>query len=166
MLKKKVKLLTPNIKYYETFKEAVIEHANIAAKESDLLAPFETVSSKENFQHYLNEMISFKTAEPPNSRLIYWAVKDKEYIGRVLIRPLKNDFYSLTSGSIGYSVKPSARNKGFGTLLLYESVKICESLNLTPSLLIHENNVASLKVAENNGFKFQRKESVYKYFVL
>jgi predicted acetyltransferase len=54
----------------------------------------------------------------------YWLVEDDQYLGRVNIRPELTPLLEEEGGNIGYEVRPSARRKGYGHLLLHEALKI------------------------------------------
>lgn len=54
-------------------------------------------------------------------------------------------------GHIGYGIRPSYRNRGYGTRLLKLALKKCHTLSLKRVLLIcRDDNIASSKVIENN----------------
>jgi len=67
----------------------------------------------------------------------------------------KKHFYS---GHIGYSVRPSERQKGYGTEILRLGVKKANKLNLKKILVVcSKNNIASIKVIENNNGIFEKE---------
>ena len=55
-------------------------------------------------------------------------------------------------GNIGYLIRPSEREKGYGTLMLELALKKAKEIGLDRVLIsCREDNVASAKVIENNG---------------
>lgn len=55
-------------------------------------------------------------------------------------------------GHIGYAIRPSERNKGYGTILLNSLLREANYMNINKILLtIRNDNYASIKVALNNG---------------
>lgn len=93
----------------------------------------------------------------------YWAVirkNDKEFIG--ICGVLKQEIDGQTEAEIGYRLLDSFWGKGYGT----EAVKGCikyakEKLEKESVIsLIRSVNIPSIKVAEKNGFRFE-KESIF-----
>ncbi|MBD3331077.1 GNAT family N-acetyltransferase [Candidatus Peregrinibacteria bacterium] len=72
---------------------------------------------------------------------------------------------------IGYYIRPSARQKGYGTKILELGLIKAKELGLQEVLLTcYESNIASKKIIEKNKGKFQDKvydegESKLKYWI-
>jgi predicted acetyltransferase len=63
-----------------------------------------------------------------------------------------NKFLFNEGGHIGYSIRPTEREKGYGTLILNLGLEKCRELNLKKILLTcDKTNIASGKVIQNNG---------------
>ncbi|MGM0495909.1 MAG: GNAT family N-acetyltransferase, partial [Bacillota bacterium] len=57
-----------------------------------------------------------------------------------------------TAGHIGYSVRPSERNKGYATLALRKALQITKKLEINPILITcSKSNIISNKVIIKNG---------------
>ena len=81
----------------------------------------------------------------------YWLYVDAEPVGYGKIRHFLTDKLLDDGGSIGYSIRPSQRNRGFGKILLSELVKECPSLGVDKALLtIHKDNSPSINIALKN----------------
>jgi len=81
----------------------------------------------------------------------YWLYVDKTPVGYGKIRHLLTDKLFADGGTIGYAIRPSQRNNGFGKILLSELVKKCPNLGIDRALLtIHEDNISSINVALKN----------------
>ena len=91
----------------------------------------------------------------------YLFLEDDEVIGMVDIRPkaLQHVYLKVYGGHIGYSIRPSRRNKGIGTRMLKEALLLCKSEFQLDKVLItcEEDNEASRKVIMNNGGVYEDK---------
>lgn len=57
----------------------------------------------------------------------------------------------LVGGNIGYSIRPTERFKGYGTLILKLGLEKCKELNIDKVLITcNKSNVGSYKVIEKN----------------
>jgi predicted acetyltransferase len=60
-------------------------------------------------------------------------------------------------GHVGYAIRPSERNKGYGTTLLKLMIKEAMNFNIDRLLLtIRNDNPSSLKVAQRNNGSIER----------
>lgn len=79
-------------------------------------------------------------------------VSDNRIIGMINIRHRFNKFLYNEGGHIGYSIRPTEREKGYGTLILKLGLEKCRELNLNKILLTCDIiNIASANVIQNNG---------------
>ena len=83
----------------------------------------------------------------------YWLFVDNKPVGYGKIRHLLTDKLLIDGGTIGYSIRPSARNRGVGKILLSNLIKECFNMSINKILLtIHKDNSPSINVAlANNG---------------
>ena len=90
----------------------------------------------------------------------YWLVdEDRNYfIGEISIRHRLTDDLKRYGGHIGYGVRYSEWNKGYGTLMLRLALEKTKNIGITNALITcDDDNYGSAKVMENNGFVLQDK---------
>lgn len=76
---------------------------------------------------------------------------DDQIIGMINIRHKLNSFLLNEGGHIGYSIRPTERNKGLGTLMLSLGLSKCRELNIKNVLVTCDKiNIGSAKVIQNN----------------
>jgi len=76
---------------------------------------------------------------------------DNKIIGMINIRHKLNDFLLNEGGHIGYSIRPTERNKGYGTLMLKLGLEKCRELKLNKVLIsCDKTNIGSARVIQNN----------------
>jgi predicted acetyltransferase len=85
--------------------------------------------------------------------LSYWFFDDQNnIIGTSRLRPKLNERFSNIGGHIGYDVRPSFRNKGYGTQILQITLEKALSIGLKSVLITCDSdNIASQKIIEKNG---------------
>jgi predicted acetyltransferase len=90
-----------------------------------------------------------------------WWVEGPEFLGRLSIRHRLTPGLLDYGGHIGYDVRPSARRRGHATAMLRAALPWCRDLGIDPVLVTCDaDNVASRKVIENNGGKFEDRRDV------
>lgn len=81
----------------------------------------------------------------------YWLLIDSYPVGVGKLRHSLNDHLKKSGGHIGYSIRPSERGKGYGTIILSELLKRAADMGIEEVMLTCEpNNVSSRKVIEAN----------------
>ena len=74
---------------------------------------------------------------------------DNKVVGIINIRHEVNDYLLNFGGHIGYSIRPSERRKGLGTLQLEKALKVAKELNISRVLLTCDSeNIGSAKTIE------------------
>lgn len=87
----------------------------------------------------------------PASTYFFVRTSDDKIIGMINIRHKLNEFLLNEGGHIGYSVRPTERNKGYATLMLKLGLQKCRELNLDKVLITCDKiNIASAKVIQKN----------------
>ncbi|MGG5170638.1 GNAT family N-acetyltransferase [Pseudarthrobacter sp. J1738] len=81
-----------------------------------------------------------------------WMVDTGTFVGSLAIRHELNDFLFNDGGHIGYSVRPSARRRGYASAALAEALPLAADLGISRVLVTcDEDNVGSRATIEKNG---------------
>ena len=87
----------------------------------------------------------------PYIQLVSFAA-DGQAVGFLNLRLRLNDYLLQEGGHIGYSIRPSARGKGFAKEQLRQGLQVAKSKNIKRALVTcDENNAASRAVILANG---------------
>lgn len=126
-------------------------------RRSFLLMDYEKAKPELDFKEYVHLYQSWSRGEclPGNwtSASTYWLVYNDVILGRSSLRhELATEFLFNIGGQIGYYIRPSQRQKGYGTAILKLTLKKAKELELERVLVTcDEDNIASAKVIEKNG---------------
>ncbi len=153
-----LELIKPSIKLKDQIEKYKIDFLNsneICAGSSELMS-MDTVSS---WLKYLKTLESKDTCPEGLVPCVQYCLLDtstNELIGLANIRLELNDYLYKYGGNIGYSISPSKRKQGYGTIQLKLVLNECKNLNINQVLITcKEENIASRKVIEKCGGVFQ-----------
>lgn len=151
-----MKLVFPNIRY----KDKAIAYINeFYEYQSDIngsgaLDRFLNESTYEAWLEKVLADIDIANVEKPKvPALTYFYVRedDDKIVGMVNIRIALNDFLREEGGHIGYSIRPTERRKHYGTEMLKDALKVCETIGIREVLVsCDKSNIASAKVIQNS----------------
>ncbi|PIW37330.1 MAG: GNAT family N-acetyltransferase [Candidatus Kerfeldbacteria bacterium CG15_BIG_FIL_POST_REV_8_21_14_020_45_12] len=146
-----LELIEPSVKYQASFLDALSEYRSLGEPHHayDDLA-------EDNFQNFLFRLEQDSRgefiAEGKVPQSFFWLVDSGLYIGRVAIRHKLNDKLRRVGGHIGYTIRPSERQKGYGKKILKMALPKARGLGLVRALVTcDETNVASRKIIESCG---------------
>ncbi len=146
-----VKLIIPSEDYLQSYIEAYDEYA-----ENNVSAYSFTDASScdifEKFDRYRNER-NLPTDRVGEDK--YWLVDDERslFIGEIAIRHRLNDALARRGGHIGYGIRSSEWNRGYGTKMLAMALEKAKDMRISPVLITcNDDNLASARVMEKNGF--------------
>ena len=92
---------------------------------------------------------------------VYWLVEGDEFIGHVSIRHELNAALEKQGGHIGYAIRPSKQQQGYGSRLLELSLPKAKKIGIQKALLTcDKSNAASRKIIEKNGGAFSDEISI------
>ena len=93
---------------------------------------------------------------------IFWLVNENEYLGIGIIRHHLTKSIEEYGGHIGYAIRRTKWNQGYGKLQLKLLLKEAYKLKINPALVTcDEENIASVKIIEENGGKLWDKLPTY-----
>lgn len=152
-----MQLVKPTKKYEKSWHEALAEFREEGRK---------GFWNWEKEPHDLNEYIKLTRDNEEGESLpkdwvpatTYWLIDEGKFVGHTNIRHELNDYLAKIGGNIGYYIRPSARNKGYGTKILELALLKAKKLGLQKVLVTcDESNIASKKIIEKNKGQFQDK---------
>lgn len=157
----KISLVVPSKEHEVQIKEYINEHINNGEAYIHGGALIEEMPYDEWLKQ-LQDNSDEETVRPDwvvSSTFI--VVVNQRMIGMLDIRHTLNEFLSDYGGHIGYSVRPSERNKGYATAILRSRLEYCRKINLSEVMLAcYKDNLASSRVIQKCGGQLT-KESVY-----
>jgi predicted acetyltransferase len=163
-------LVTPHRRFHRSFLAAADEH--IAAGEehnTGILAwpaddqftgkvfTLESLESPEVFAELARVLADDRLPDSPRPAGFVpstnlWMVDGAEYLGRISVRHELTEHLLEFGGHIGYSVRPSARRRGYASSALAMVMPICAELGIEDVLVTcDDDNVASRRAIERNG---------------
>ena len=144
-------LTEPSECYRESYLTALRE---FQAEGKNLKPSFEEVAA--HFPGFLQHMrdqgdrSKLKPGRVPSSE--FWLIDGDDYVGSISLRHELTEDLVDKGGHIGYKIRPSRRQQGYGTLILCYGLEQARALGLTRVLLTcDEQNLGSRKVIESNG---------------
>lgn len=154
-----IQLIAPCEEYLASYMEAydeytannVTDYSFTNAREVDIFDKVERYRKAENI--------------PANhvGEDFYWLVDDasKLFIGQITIRHRLTEVLCLRGGHIGYGVRYTMWNKGYGSLMLKLALEKAKARGLERVLITcDDDNPASARVMEHNGFVLDDKVEV------
>ncbi|HHT66919.1 MAG TPA: GNAT family N-acetyltransferase [Erysipelotrichaceae bacterium] len=142
-----MELIRPNNRYLDSYIEASNEYDLYSLNVEVLFDSPETVIQKSiDYENGVNMKPGYVRATT------FWLIDNHEFIGEINIRHELNDNLLRYGGHIGYGIRSSMRNKGYGTKMLQMALVYCkETLKINRVLVTcDENNICSRRVIEKN----------------
>ena len=150
-----VKLIKLTKDYYEQLKEMIDEWKLDQIKNNTNRSPWAIFKNDyHDFDYYLEnlEIKEVKDGKVPDSVFFLLDIDTNRLIGAVNIRHYLNDYLLKYAGHLGDGIRPSERNKGYGTKMIALALVECKKLSISKVLMVcDKDNIASAKTIINNG---------------
>lgn len=116
----------------------------------------------ENFEAFLGSLEMYRTGvnlpEDQVTYSAYYLFDGKKLLGSGSLRHKLNETLAVYGGRIGYTVRPSARRKGYGSLILQMLLEKARAREFERVFLTCDaDNTASVKIIEKHGGKLENQ---------
>lgn len=146
-----MKLVLPSVKYKKSYLKAV-EEGKDEVGVTVLRKPKENEPFEEFVKNIRSEARGLNLPEGWVPASEFWLIDNDEFIGRVSIRHTLTDHLLKIGGHIGYWIRPSKRNMGYGKKILKLALSEAKNLRILKILVTcDDTNTGSCKIIESNG---------------
>ncbi|MEI6044831.1 MAG: GNAT family N-acetyltransferase [Chloroflexota bacterium] len=148
-------LTAPHEMYRESYLEALQEfHAEGRNLRYDL------AQLTQDFGSFVYKLLALsdplQTTPPQITQTILWLIYGAEFIGRISLRQELDEHMARYGGHIGYEIRPSKRNQGYGRQILTLGLEKARELGLLKILVTCDiNNIPSKRIILCNGGIFE-----------
>jgi predicted acetyltransferase/predicted kinase len=142
-----LELIKPNPLYLDSYKEAIHEH-----QDEVLTYQFSNPDQMDIFKKFENYRLGIDLPPLYVKQTYLWLVDGKDFIGEIGIRHALTESLTTFGGHIGYGIRYSKRNQGYGTVMLKLALLEAKKLGIDKALITcNDTNVGSYRVIEKNG---------------
>ena len=151
-----MQILLPSGKYKESFIAAVKEYQATDDNDRQDIFSLKVEDLKKDFASYISKLLSESRGENLPEGYVpqttFWLIDEEEFIGRVSIRHSLTPHLLREGGHIGYDIRPSKRQMGYGKKMLALALPKAKELGIKKALVTcDETNIGSRKIIEANG---------------
>ncbi|MBI4992648.1 MAG: GNAT family N-acetyltransferase [Candidatus Magasanikbacteria bacterium] len=155
-----MRLIKPTLKYKTSFQKGLKEFLKIDKRnrgdpgnEGDPAKVDEYIKKS----RYYERGVNLPKGIVPTST--FWLIDKGVFIGRVGLRHKLNKKLRGFGGHIGYAIRPSKRNQGYGSEILRLALQKAKQLGLKKVMVTcDDTNIASQKIIEKNNGKLREKK--------
>ncbi|MBI3336361.1 GNAT family N-acetyltransferase [Candidatus Peregrinibacteria bacterium] len=147
-----MKLVGPSLEYKKSFEEAIEE----LRKTGDRMGLWEDIGSPKNIEEYIrlrkdhSQGKDLPTGYIPSTT--YWLLDNGKVVGEVHVRHQLTEHLRNEGGHIGYWIRPTKRQQGYGKKILELALEKARDLGIEKALVTCDTtNTASKRIIESNG---------------
>lgn len=160
-----LKLVKPSKKYQKTFIEGVKEIQRIDEGKGMDLQRLDIKAVEKDFFAYLRKLKDNESGyNLPKGYVCnsdFWLIDNNKFVGKVGLRHKLTPKLRNVGGHIGYIIRPSCREKGYGSKILALALKKAKLLGIKKVLVTcAEKNIGSKKIIEKNGGKLFSRSKI------
>ena len=152
------------VKISKEYKKQLFEMMDEWTKSNERIIPFAISRIDYHyFDIYINKIEELEINKTNVKSHIYFCLnnKTKKFIGAVTIRESLSEELLKRGGHISDGIRPSERNKGYGTQLVKLALEKCKDLDIKKVLMVcDKNNIASSKIIIKNNGKLENEIQV------
>ncbi len=146
-----MQLVSPSLKYEKSFQEAADE-----MRKAEGIGFWEEVGSPKSIEEYIQIRLDHSIGKRLPAGWVpattYWLVDGNLFIGETTVRHELTEHLRGVGGHIGYWIRPSERNKGYGKKILEMALQKAKELGIHQvRITCDETNLGSRKIIEANG---------------
>ena len=155
-----MELVRPTVRYKESFLDALREYHQIDADDRLDIYELSVKNLHTGFSKYIQQLLEESEGKHLPKGYVpqttYWLVDGDAFIGRVSIRHTLTEHLLREGGHIGYDIRPSKREMGYGTKILQLALPKAKALGIDKALITcNETNTGSKKIIEANDGVFE-----------
>lgn len=152
-----MKLIKPNKKYAQSWYSAIKEF-NAEKSKGFWNIPTPPTTFKEYKQRTDDHAKGKSLPDFWPQSSTFWLIDNNKFVGHSNLRHTLTKKLKNYGGNIGYYIRPTARQKGYGTKILELSLKKAKKIGLKKVLITcTETNIPPQKIIEKNGGKLINK---------
>ena len=143
------------VKLNEIYKEQFFDMMNEWTSTNEKIVPYAIRKIDYHyFDIYIKNLDNKKEGKNLVPSSVYFCLDDEinKFVGAVDIRHYLNDALKEAGGHIGDGIRPSLRNRGYGTKMVSLALEKCKNMNIQNVLMTcDKDNIASAKTIIKNG---------------
>jgi len=147
-----MELVFPTMEHKQSALEMRREHYDIGELTIHGCGGLDYAKTYDGWLEKVQAAVTLEMSEDLVPATVYFGMVDSRIIGIIQIRHKLNQRLLRTYGHIGYSIRPSERNKGYATQMLALALEKCREMRIKKVLVTcNKSNIGSAKVIIKNG---------------